>query len=90
MTLSWVAPTTNGATITGYNIKYSASGAAFVNYAANTGTSAVTAAVSGLASGVTYAFKVAAYNSVGEGALSPASTTITTSRKNVMGRCQSV
>jgi hypothetical protein len=66
--LSWAAPSTNGAAITGYVISYRILPSTHVTVAVrSTGTAATTAVVKGLAFGRAYAFSVQAINKAGVG-----------------------
>ena len=72
-TLTWAAPASNGAPISGYVITpYIGAAAQSPILAPN----ATTATVSGLTNGSTYSFRVAAANSIGLGAQSPNSATV--------------
>jgi len=70
---------TSALPLSGYQIfmQTGASGS-FAVYTANTNSIATTAAITGLASGQTYSFKVAAISAAGGGAASPASNAVTT------------
>jgi uncharacterized repeat protein (TIGR01451 family) len=73
-TVSWTAPAANGSTITGYVVTPYENGVArtAVSYDASTTTRTLT----GLTAGASYTFTVAAVNSVGTGAASPASSAV--------------
>ncbi len=77
VSLSWSAPSANGATITDYLVQYSSdSGSNWTTFA--DGTSATTSAtVTGLTNGTEYVFRVAAVNSIGTGSYSAASSAVT-------------
>ena len=79
LTLSWIAPASNGKPIIGYQIFVQRGGTgSFLSYTATTGTGAISAVLVGLLSGVQYSFEVAAINSVGTGAVSLGSTPVIT------------
>lgn len=71
-TVSWTAPASNGAAITGYTVT------PYLGTVAQTprvfGTTATSQAVTGLTNGNAYTFKVQATNTVGTGAMSTASS----------------
>jgi hypothetical protein len=73
-TLTWAAPATNGAAITGYVVT------PFIGATAqtpvNVGAGSTTATISSLTNGMAYSFRVAAVNSRGTGAASPSSATV--------------
>lgn len=84
--LNWVAPTNDGGSpITGYKIERSTDGGS--NWSAlvvNTGNTDTTYADSGLASGITYTYRVSAINSIGTS--SPSNTaSVTTSSISING-----
>ena len=76
--LSWSAPASSGASaITGYLIEQSTDGGAtWSTVVANTGSSATSASVSGLATGTNYLFRVSAINSIGTSSASSASAVV--------------
>jgi hypothetical protein len=79
VTLSWQAPAAvaNAAPITGYRIRtYQGTGATVLREATTTGT-ATTAVIGSLTNGIGYTFDVSANNSVGTGAPSARSASIT-------------
>ncbi|MCU1637069.1 MAG: heme peroxidase, partial [Cryobacterium sp.] len=79
VTLSWQAPAAvaNAAPITGYRIRtYQGTGATVLREATTTGT-ATTAVIGSLTNGIGYTFDVSAINSVGTGAPSARSASIT-------------
>ena len=79
-TVSWTAPASNGGSaITGYNIQYSSDGGTtWTDASATFHTSTLTTqTVTGLTNGTGYIFHVAAINSVGTGAYSSPSSTVT-------------
>ena len=67
VTLAWNAPATGGAPITDYVIQRSTNGTTWTTVADGVSTSR-TYTVTGLSSGVTYRFRVAARNAAGTGA----------------------
>jgi titin len=69
VTLAWNAPATGGAPITDYVIQRSTNGTTWTTVADGVSV-ARTYAVTGLTSGVTYRFRVAAKNAAGTGAYS--------------------
>jgi len=71
MALSWVAPESNGASITDYLVEYklSTEPTTWTTFADGTSTTA-SAIVTGLTNGTSYDFRVSAINSVGTGAVS--------------------
>ncbi len=75
VTVTWVAPISNGSPITGYVVT------PFVGTTARTAvtfaSTATTQTVTGLVNGTVYTFKVAAKNANGTGAESPASAAVT-------------
>ena len=74
--LSWTAPASDGGeTITGYEYEQNGSGTWI-----STGGTAPSATVTGLMNGLSYRFKVRALNSVGAGAASAASSSVTPAR----------
>ena len=76
VTLNWTAPASNGGEmITGYEYEQNGSGAWI-----STGGTAPSATVTGLMNGLSYRFKVRALNSVGAGAASAASSSVTPAR----------
>ena len=78
MALSWTAPTDNGGfAITDYLIDVSTDGSTWTRYADATSTTA-SATVAGLIGGSSYFFRVAARNSLGEGAAVATSSAATT------------
>lgn len=74
-TVSWTAPASDGGgSITGYDVRYSADGGAFVPASSAFHTSTATSQlITGLTNGVSYVFQVAAINSAGTGAYSASS-----------------
>ena len=82
VTVNWTAPSsTGGAAITGYRIEQSTDGGVTWSVAvATTGSTATSQVVTGLINGTAYQFRVAAINSVGTGANSAASISVTPSR----------
>lgn len=77
--LRWTAPSNNGGSaITGYEIERSTGGStSWSTLVANTGSSNTNYSDSGLASGTTYSYRVAAINSVGTSSLSSTASTTT-------------
>lgn len=81
LTATWVAPASNGSTITGYDVRYgtSSDGAAMVSATTGTGTCAVvnvtglTCSVTGVLTSSTYYLQVRAKNASGVGPWSPSS-----------------
>jgi hypothetical protein len=68
VTLSWTAPSDDGGTpITGYSIRRSIDGGKTWSAAINTGSTATSFTVAGLANGTSYLFRVAAVNAAGVG-----------------------
>ncbi len=78
-TVSWTAPSANGSAITGYDVESSAdNGTTWSSGLTSALTSTATQATfTGLSSGTSYVFQVAAINAIGEGAMSPASSAVT-------------
>jgi titin len=70
--LSWSAPTSNGAAITGYVVEYT-SNAGTVTQAVGP---ALSTTISGLANGTVYTFRVAAVNAAGQGGFSAPSASV--------------
>jgi titin len=69
--LTWTAPADNGGVaLTGYAVQRSVDGGRTWTNALTTGSSTVTATITGLTNGVAYVFRVAATNSAGVGAAS--------------------
>lgn len=66
LTLSWSAPDNGGSTITGYQIRYSSNGGSTWSNPVNTGSISTSYTVSGLSTGTSYVFQIAAINSVGK------------------------
>ena len=77
--LTWTAPTTVGASpIDGYRIQASTDGgSSWTTVVADTGTTATSRTVSGLAAGTPIVFRVAALNADGRGAYSTKSASVT-------------
>lgn len=89
-TVSWTAPSNNGATITDYIIQYSTNnGTTWTTFSdgTSTGTSVV---VTGLTNNTAYIFRVAAVNSVGTGPYSAASASVTPDSSTVTTTTQTV
>ena len=77
-TVTWTAPSANGSTITGYEVRYSTNGGTtWTSAGANFSSSPAT--VTGLANGTSYVFDVAAIDANGTGAYSTASSPVTPS-----------
>jgi titin len=77
VTLAWIAPASNGATLTDYLVQYSSnSGSSWTTFADGVSAS-ISVNVTGLTNGTSYVFRVAAVNSVGTGAFSGTSVSIT-------------
>jgi hypothetical protein len=74
-TVSWSAPLTNGAPITGYVVTPYIAGVAQAPQTFN--TTATTNTLSGLSNGTSYTFTVAGVNAIGEGTQSFATTAVT-------------
>ena len=62
--LSWTAPASNGATISGYKIERSTDGSTFSTLVANTGSATTTYSDTSLSSAQFYYYKVSAINVV--------------------------
>jgi hypothetical protein len=79
VTVNWTAPTANGGTAPiGYQIQQSVNGGtAWTTVVADTGTSAVSAVVTGLTNNAAYVFRVAAINAMGMGPNSAGSVSVT-------------
>jgi len=78
VSLTWTAPANNGGTaITDYTVQYSSNSGSTWNTFADGTSTATSATVTGLTNGTAYTFRVAAVNSVGTGAYSPASASVT-------------
>ena len=71
--LSWIAPTAGDSAITDYIIQYSTDDSSWITFSDGVGTG-TTASVTGLTSGTTYYFRVAAVNSSGTGDFSSSSS----------------
>ena len=65
--LSWTAPVSGGASVSGYIVKYSTNGSTWTTATSNTGSTSTTYTVTGLTNGTEYYFEVAAINSAGTG-----------------------
>lgn len=76
--LSWTAPASNGAPITGYKIERSTDGTTYSTLVANTNSSATTYSNTTLTSAQIYYYKVSAINTVGTGLASTASSATAT------------
>ncbi len=77
-TVRWTAPSDNGgSTITGYSVKVLNAAEAQVGNLRPAAAGATSLVVTGLANGTPYHFQVAAINSVGTGAFSASSNTVT-------------
>jgi titin len=78
-TVRWTAPSANGGSgPSGYVIQYSTNnGVTWATSVADTGSTAVTAVVTGLTNNTAYVFRVAAINTKGAGAWSAASVAVT-------------
>ena len=75
--LGWTAPAAGGSPITDYVVQYSATGGtSWTEFADGTST-ATAATVTGLASGTSYVFRVAAVNGAGAGAFTAPSAAVT-------------
>ena len=75
--MRWSAPSSDGgAAITGYRVR-TFSGTGQVGAPADVGAGATSTVISGLTNGAQYTFDVAAVNSVGAGAFSARSTSVT-------------
>ena len=75
--VSWTAPSSNGSAITDYTVQYSSnSGSSWTTFADGTSTTTSTT-VTGLSNGTAYVFRVAAVNTVGTGAFSSNSNSVT-------------
>ena len=80
VTLSWAAPASDGGSlVTSYNV-YEGTTSGFKGSAAVTRATGTTATVSGLTNGITYYFRVAAVNAVGEGLVFDEASAIPVSR----------
>jgi hypothetical protein len=79
VSLSWTAPVSNGgAAISAYRIDVSTNnGSTYTTQVMNTGSTSTTASISSLTGGTAYVFRVAAINSLGVGAYSDPSTSVT-------------
>jgi hypothetical protein len=76
--VSWTAPASDGgAAITDYTIQYSSNGGTSWSTFAHAASTATSITVTGLTNGTAYIFRVAAVNSVGTGAYSTASGSVT-------------
>jgi uncharacterized protein YkwD len=76
--LTWTAPSSNGgAAITNYIVQYSSNNGSSWTTFNRSASTATSATVTGLANGTTYVFRVAAVNSVGTGAYSATSNSVT-------------
>ena len=75
--LTWTAPSGNGATITGYLVRYSTDSGSTWSDPQATGSTSAACTVTGLTNGTAYLFQVAAVNAVGTSAYSASSSAIT-------------
>jgi len=75
--LSWTAPSDNGSAITDYLIYHATSATGTYTQFSDTVSATTSVTVTGLANGTAYFFKIIAVNSVGNSALSAASTSST-------------
>jgi hypothetical protein len=76
--LSWTAPSSNGAPITGYFIQRSTDGTTYSTLVSNTGSSSTTYSDTSLSSAQIYYYKVSAINAVGTADASAASSATAT------------
>lgn len=76
VTLTWTAPATGGAPITGYVVQYRKSTATTWLTLADGTNPNTGAVVTGLTNGTSYVFRVAAVNVAGRGAYSPTTTSV--------------
>jgi titin len=88
VTLSWTAPSNNGALITGYLVEYSAdNGVTWLAGPSSSGLGSTAVTVTGLTNGTAYKFRFRAINTVGTGAasaeVSATPFTVPTSPRNV-------
>jgi titin len=78
VSLLWTAPTDPGqSAISDYLVQYSSNGGSTWSSAVDMGSTAATGTITGLGNGTAYVFQVAAVNSVGTGAYSAASASVT-------------
>ena len=85
VSLTWTAPATNGGyAITDYTVQYSSnSGSSWTTFS-RAASSATIATVAGLTNGTSYVFRVAAVNSIGTGAYSTASSSVTPLNSSIL------
>jgi hypothetical protein len=77
VSLSWTAPASDGGSaITGYDVQYSANAGSTWTSAPASASTTPSRAVGGLTNGTSYVFRVAAINSIGEGAFSGQSAAV--------------
>ena len=78
VTVSWAAPADRGATISAYAVQYkTATGGTWATVTRTGAATSTSETVTGLANATAYVFRVRATNSVGTGAWSPASASVT-------------
>lgn len=76
VTLSWVAPSSNGSPITNYSYQASLNGTTWAS-AVQMGVTSSPFTVTGLTNGTTYYFRIAATNAAGTGSYTSATTAVT-------------
>ena len=74
LSVSWTAPSDNGAAIDDYDVRYRPAGGSWTELPDDVKSAATTTTITGLANGTSYEVQVRAGNSVGDGAWSASAT----------------